>query len=363
MTRELRAVSADFATACHRDRSVVALAVSALMALWHRVTPRQRHVLAVTTLLVAAVSATSDARAQANYPERSIRLVVGFPAGSALDVGARLLAQKLGEALSKPVVVENIAGAAGNIAVDRVAKAAPDGYTLAFAANAQTTVNPSLYNAPFDPVKDFAPISQVYVAPNALVVGNAVAAKTFQELMTLAKSQPGSFTYASGGGGSSPHMAAELLKTGAGLDIRQIPYKGVVAAIPDLIAGRVTMMFAPTSIVLPAVREGKLRALAVSSLRRSSTLAEVPTVDESGIPGFEVTIWGGLLAPAGTPASIIRKLHVETVRALRLPDVRDTLAQNGMETIGNSPEEFAAIIKSEIPKWAKLIRESGIKAD
>jgi tripartite-type tricarboxylate transporter receptor subunit TctC len=351
-------------TAIHGHRSVVVLATLALSAMcrrWSCVTLKQKR--ATAALLVAAVSASSFANAQTNYPERPLRVMVGFPAGAAVDVGARLLAQRLGEALGQPVIVENIAGAAGNLAADRVAKAAPDGYTLAFAANAQITVNQSLYNLPYDPVRDFAPISQVYLASNALVVGNAAPASTLQQLVSMAKTRPGTFTYASGGGGSAPHLAAELLKSMAALDIRHIPYKGAVAAIPDLLAGRVTMMFAPISAVLPSVREGKLRALAVTSLRRSSTLPDVPTVDESGLPGFEITIWGGLLAPAMTPPPIVRKLQLETTRVLALPDVRGKLAEIGMETIGNSPEEFAAVIKSEIPKWAKLIRESGIKAD
>ncbi len=179
----------------------------------------------------------------------------------------------------------------------------------------------------------------------------------------MAKAQPGGLTFASGGSGSGPHMAAELFKSVAGLDIRHIPYKGVPAAIPDLLGGRVTMMFSPIGVVLPLVREGKLRALAVTSLRRSSAAPELPTIAESGYPGFEVMGWLGLLAPARTPATIVRKLHLETVKALALPDLRAKLADLGLEGIGNSPDEFAAVIKSEIPKWAKVIKESGIKPD
>jgi len=301
--------------------------------------------------------------AQSNYPEKSIRLVVGFPPGSSADIVARLLGQKLAEALGKPLVVENVAGAAGNIAAERVARAAPDGYALALAANAQIIINPSLYKLPFDPVRDFAPISQVYVSPNILVVHNAVTAKSVQELLALARAQPGGLTFASGGGGSAPHLAGELLKSMAGIDIRHIPYKGVVAAIPDLVGGRVTMMFSPIAVVLPLVRDGKLRALAVTSLKRSPALPELPTVDESGVRGFEATLWGGLLAPTGTPATIVRKLHLETAKALAQPDVRAKFADLGLETIGNSPDEFAAVIKSEIPQWAKVINESGIKPD
>ena len=310
-----------------------------------------------------ALLIVGSSAAQLNYPEKPIRVVVGFPPGSSPDIVARLLGQKLTEGLGKPVVVENIAGAAGNIAAERVAKAAPDGYTLGLAANAQLIINPSLYKLPFDPVKDFAPISQVYVSPNILVVHNAVTAKNVQELLALARAQPGELTFASGGSGSSPHLAGELFKSMARIDIREVPYKGVVAAIPDVLSGRVTMMFGPILVVLPLVREGKLRALAVTSLKRSPALPELPTVDESGVRGFEVTLWGGLLAPAGTPATILRKLHLETVNALAQPDVRAKFADLGLETIGNSPDEFAAAVKSEIPRWARLIKESGIKPE
>jgi len=307
--------------------------------------------------------AAGDAAAQSNYPTKPVRIIVGFPVGSSADFAARLLGQKLTEALGKPVVVENVAGAAGNIATERVAKAAPDGYTLASTTISQIIINPSLYRLPFDPVKDFAPISQVYVSPNILVVHNAVPAKSFRELLALAKAQPGGLTFASGGSGSSPHLAGELLKSMARIDIREVPYKGVVAALPDLLGGRVTMMFSPISVALPLVREGNLRALAVTSLRRSSAVPDLPTIDESGFPGFEVTLWGGLLTPAGTQATIIRRLHLETVKVLALADVRAKFADLGLETIGNSPDEFAAAIKSEIPRWAKVIKESGIKPD
>ena len=318
----------------------------------------------VGVMLAGAVMVTTgNAAAQTRYPEKPIRVLAGFPAGSSPDIVARLLGQKFAEALGQPVVVENVTGAAGNIAAERVAKAAPDGYTLALAVNAQIIMNASLYKLSFDPVKDFAPISQLYVSPNILVVHSAVQAKSVQDLLALARAQPGGLTFASGGGGSSPHMAGELLKSMAGADIRHIPYKGVVAAIPDLLGGRVTMMFGPMPVVLPLVREGKLRALAVTSLRRSSALPELPTVDESGVRGFEVTFWGGLLAPAGTPATIIGKLHFETVTALAKSDIRAKFSDLGLEAIGNSPDEFAAVIKSEIPKWAKVIKESGLKAD
>jgi tripartite-type tricarboxylate transporter receptor subunit TctC len=312
--------------------------------------------------LLALLTAGSPA-AQTTYPEKPIRMVVGFPSGGAPDTVARLLGGKLAEALGKPIVIDNAPGASGNIATERVAKAAPDGYTLGLLVNGQVVINPSLYKLPFEPMKDLAPISQLTVTPNMLVVNNAVPAKTVQELIKLAKAKPGELTFASGGSGTGNHIAAELLKSVAGLDIRHIPYKGVLPAVPDLLAGRVTMMFSPIPVVLPFVREGKLRALAVTSLTRSSTAPELPTVAESGYPGFEVTLWYGLLAPAKTSPAIIRKLHLETVKALALPDLRAKLADLGLEGIGNSPDDFAAIIKSEIPKWAKVIKESAIKPD
>ena len=321
-----------------------------------------KQILAVI-LSVSAIVAAGHAAAQTNYPEKPIRIIVGFPAGSSPDITARHLGQKLAESWAKSVVVDNVPGAAGNIAAERVAKAVPDGYTLALAVNAQVIINPSLYKLPYDPVRDFAPVSQVGVSPNILVVHSVVPAKTLRELVTLARARPGEITFASGGSGSSPHLAAELLKTAAGLDILHIPYKGVIVAVPDLLAGRVMMMFSPISVVLPLVRDGKLRPLAVTSLRRSPVAPDVPTIDESGYPGFEATVWYGLLAPAGTTATIVRKLHLETVKVLALPEVRAKLADLGMEVIGNSPEEFAAVIKSEIPKWAKLLKDSGIKVD
>jgi tripartite-type tricarboxylate transporter receptor subunit TctC len=301
--------------------------------------------------------------AAAAYPEKAIHLVVGFPPGSQPDIVARLLGQQLALALGAPVVVENVAGAAGNIAADRVAKAAPDGYTLGLLSQTHLVVNPALYPLPYDPVKDFAPVSQVAVSPNMLVVHNAVPARNMGELVALAKAQPGALTFASSGSGSGTHMAAELFRSAAAVDIRHVPYKGVVAAIPDLLGGRVTMMFSPIPVVLPLVREGKLRALAVTSLQRSAAAPDVPTVAESGYPAFEATNWYGLLAPARTSSPIVHRLHLETVKALGSPELRRKLTDLGLEVMGNSPEAFAAAIRSEIPKWAKVIHDSGIKPD
>jgi tripartite-type tricarboxylate transporter receptor subunit TctC len=314
-------------------------------------------------LAVAGLVTAGHAAAQSSYPTKPVRVIVGFSPGGLMDTVARLLGQKLAEAWAMAVTVENVPGAAGNIAADRVARAAPDGYTLGLMNDAQLVVNPSLYKLPYDPVKDLAPISQVFITSNILVVHNAVPANNVRELVALAKARPGELTFASGGSGNQSRLAGERFKSMAGIDISHIPYKGGTQSIPDVLAGRVTMTFSPIQTGLPLVREGKLRALAVTSLRRSPAVPELPTMDESGYPGFEATPWQGLVAPARTPETIVRKLHLETVKVLALPDVRAKFADLGVEVIGNSPDEFAVVIKSEIPKWAKLINESGIKVD
>jgi tripartite-type tricarboxylate transporter receptor subunit TctC len=313
---------------------------------------------AVPVLLAADLSF-----GQTNYPERAIRLVVGFPAGSGIDIIGRVLGQGLTEALGKPVVVENVPGAAGSIATERAARAAPDGYTLAVASQGQIVINPILSRMPFDPMKDLTPISQVYLSSNLLVVNNAAPPKTVLELVALARTRPGEFTFATGGSGSSPHLAGALFRSMAGIDIREVPYKGVNAALPDLLGGRVTMMFSPIAEVSPAVREGKLRALAVTSSKRSPAFPDLPTIDEAGIRGFDVTFWGGLFAPTGVPETILRRLHAETTNLLGRPEVRVKLADLGVGAMASSPPEFSALIESEIPRWAKVIKEAGIRAD
>ena len=312
--------------------------------------------------LLALVIAGSAA-AQTPYPEKPIHLVLGFPPGNTPDTVARLLGQKLTETWGKPVVIDNVTGAGGSIAADRVAKAAPDGYTLGLLGQSQLAINPSLYKLAYDPEKDFAPVSPVAISPTVLAVHNAVPAKSIKELVALAKAQPGGLTFASAGSGSATHIAAELLKSAANLDLRHIPYKGAGAAVTDLLGGRVTMMFSATANILPLVREGKLRALAVTSLKRSSVVPELPTIAESGYAGFDFSNWYGVLAPAKTPITIIRQIHLESAKALALADVRVKFAALGLEGIGNSPEEFAAAIKIEIAKWAKVIKDAGIKAD
>jgi tripartite-type tricarboxylate transporter receptor subunit TctC len=301
--------------------------------------------------------------AQARYPERPVRVIVGFPPGGQSDTVARLLAQGLGEAMQQPFVIENVSGASGNIAAERLARASRDGYTLGMLASPQLAINPSLYKLAFDPSKDFAPISLIASTPTVLVVHNTLSARNLPELVALARSHPGELSFASSGTGTEGHLTAELLESASAIDIRHIPYKGVVAALPDLISGRVTMMFSPAAVVLPLSRDRKLRALAVTSAKRSGAAPELPTVAECGYPGFDVTGWNALVAPAGASPGIIRELHAQTIRALSVTELRQKLVESGFDPVGNSPEELAAIIRSEGLKWARVIRQSGIKLD
>jgi tripartite-type tricarboxylate transporter receptor subunit TctC len=313
-------------------------------------------------VFVALLALSLPAFAQ-TYPDRPIRLLVGFAAGGPADITARLIGDRLAEVWGKPVIVENVTGAAGNLATDRVAKSAPDGYTLLAAASATIVTNPSLYQKlPFDPVKDLAPITQACYTPNILAVPPDLPVRSVQELVAYARQNPGTLTFGSAGAGTSQHLAGELFKTMAGLDIQHVPYRGIAAVMPDLIAGRLTMAFGNISAVLPLVREGKLRALAVTSTRRYAPVPELPTMIEEGFAGFDSTAWFGLMAPAGTPPDIIEKLHRESVRILALPDVRKRFEDLGIEVIGNTPAEFAAVITAETPQWAKVIRDAGIKA-
>ena len=305
-----------------------------------------------------------NAAAQTSYPEQTVRILVGFPAGTAPDVAARIVADKFAQNWGKPVVVENITGASGNIAVDRAAKSPRDGYTLLMGGNSSLIMSVSLTDKlPFDPVKDFAPISQIFVAANLLVVHPDVPAKSIAELVALARARPGELTYGHTGPGSSQHLAGELFKYMAKVSIQPVGYRGSTAVLPDLLAGRLTMSFSNVVNAAPLVREGKLRAFAVSSRKRSVAAPDLPTMDESGYPGFEAVPWFGLLAPAGTPQTITDKVHQETVRVLGQPDVRKKFEDAGLDVIGSSPAEFAEVIRSEIPYWARIIKEAGIKAE
>ncbi len=317
-----------------------------------------QNLFAALGLLLAAQTAS----AQSPYPKGPVKIVVGFTPGTAPDLAARILADRFSEVWGAPFVIENVQGAGSNIGTDRVAKAAPDGYTLLMGGNSALVINPSLYETlPFDPVKDFAPISQVFIAANVLVLPPDVPARSVAELVALAKARPGKLTYAHAGVGTSQHLAAELFKYMAHLDIVPVAYRGTTAFMPDLLAGRITMSFANIANAMPLVREGKLRALAITSSKRSALAPDLPTMAESGFPGFEAVPWFGLLAPAGTPKDIVDKIHAETARTLAMPEIRKKFEELGLEPIGNTPAEFAAVIKKETPEWAKVIRDAGIK--
>ena len=311
-------------------------------------------------LAAGLVLAVGTAAAQGSYPEQTVRILVGFSPGVAPDITARLLAEKLSAAWAKPVVVENVTGAGGNIATDRVAKAAANGYTLGMLGNGSLVFSASMYEKlAYDPLKDFAPITQVFVAANVLVVPSDVPARALPELVALLRAQPG--TYAHAGIGTSQHLAAELFKSMAGVDVRPVAYRGTTAMLPDLLAGRVTLSFANVSNVMAPVREGKLRAFAVTSVKRSAAAPDLPTMIESGYPEFEAVPWFGLMAPAGTPAAIVDRLNRETLKAMAMPDVRKRLTDLGLDVITGSPAEFQAALEREIPRWARVIKPLGIK--
>src|ERR1700760_2345651 len=300
--------------------------------------------------------------AQSGWPKGPAKILVGFTPGTAPDLAAPILADKFAEVWGSPFVVENLPGAGSNIATDRVAKSAADGYTLIMGGNSALVINPSLFETlPFDPIKDFAPISQVFVAANVLAVPSELPIKTVAELVALANANPGKLSYGHAGVGTSQHLAAELFKYMAHIDIAPVPYRGTTALMPDLLANRITMSFANISNVVPLVREGRLRALAITSIKRSALAPDLPTMAESGYPGFEAVPWFGLLAPAGTPKDVVEKLHGETVQALAMPGVRKKFDELGLEPVGNTPAEFTAIIKKETPEWAKVIKDAGIK--
>ena len=297
------------------------------------------------------------------YPNRSIRLVVPFPAAGTTDILARAVAQKLTEAFGQSVVVDNRPGAAGNIGSDLVAKSAPDGYTLLMGTVGTHAINPSLYKMPYDHVKDFTPVVLVAGVPNVLVVNPALPVNSVADLIKLAKDKPGQINFASSGSGTSIHLSGELFKTMAGVDMTHVPYKGSAPALIDLVGGQVQIMFDNLPSALPQIKGGRLRAIAVTSLKRAPVLSDIPTISESGLPGFEASSWFGVLAPAGTPAPIVAKLNAEVNKWLQSADAREKLLAQGAEAAGGSPEQFAAHIRAESDKWAKVVKASGAKVD
>jgi tripartite-type tricarboxylate transporter receptor subunit TctC len=314
-------------------------------------------------ILPLALCAVAHAQSTTSYPARPVRIVVPQSPGASTDTTARLIAQKLTTALGQTVLVDNRPGAGSVIGTEVVANATPDGHTLLVVASS-ITLNPILHkNLSWDPVRDFAPITQLSSFPNILVVHPAVPVKTVKDLIALAKAKPGALNYGSAGTATGTHLSAELFKHMTGTDMVHVPYKGGGAAIPALMGGQVQLMFATTVSALSQVRAGKLRAIAVTSPRRSPSAPDVPTIAESGVPGYDHTPWNGFLAPAKTPRAIIARLNEETARILHAPDTKAVFMNEGAEPVGNKPEEFGAIIKSEIAKWSKVIQAAGIKAD
>jgi len=324
-----------------------------------------RKLICASAGLLALVSALLGVLgpARADYPERPVTIVVGFPPGGPSDVLARVIAHKLGELLGRPFVVDNRPGAGGNVAGEFVAHAEPDGYTLLMGNNSILATNASLYaRIGFDPIKDFSPISLIGSQANILVVNPNVPAHTMGELIALAKANPGKLNFASSGFGAAAHLAGELFKTMAQIDIVHVPYKGAGPALEDVISGQDQMMFATAASVVGMIKSGQVRALAVTTLKRTAILPDLPTMDELGLKGFEATTWHGLVAPDGTPKDIVATLHRAVVAALNDAEVRHSLTELGVDIVGDSPEEFSAYIQAEIPKWAAVIKASGAAA-
>jgi tripartite-type tricarboxylate transporter receptor subunit TctC len=311
----------------------------------------------------AAVGATRTAGAQEAYPSRPVRVVVPFAAGGGADAVGRAVADRLSERFGRPFVVDNRPGAAGNIGTEHVARAAPDGYTLLVVGPNHATNAHLFRQLPFDPVRDFAPISLLTSAPYVLVAHPGLEARSFQDLLALARARPGALSYGSAGNGTAGHLAMELIKSITGIDIVHVPYRGSPPLLADLVSGQVVVGFDNVLSSAPLIAAGRLRPLAVSGARRAPALPTVPTIAESGLPGFDVTVWQGLLAPAGTPAPIVARLSDETADALRAPDLRARLDVLGVEAIGSSPEAFARFIDAELARWGDAVRRSGARLD
>lgn len=313
---------------------------------------------------ISAAAVSPGVMAQPQYPMKPIRFIIPFAPGGSTDFTARTLAQKLTESWHQQVIVDNRAGAAGVIGVQLAARSAPDGYTILFASSSTFATGPSLTpNLPYHPIKDFTPITLAVLAPNMLTAHPSLPAQSLKELIQLAKSKPEQITFASPGVATTSHMAGELLNRGAGIKLRHIPYKGGGAAVTEVLGGQVHLLFGSVSTSVPLVRAGKLRALAVTSAKRVGAVPDVPTISESGLPGYEVVQWFGIAGPAGTPSAIVTQLNHEVVRSLALPDVKELLDKQGLEPVGSTPGEFAAHIKAELAKWSKVFREAGLQGE
>jgi tripartite-type tricarboxylate transporter receptor subunit TctC len=330
----------------------------------HTIRHLLRFVRPLFCLLVVLLSLAPVPADAQSYPAKPIRIVVPFPAGGPLDVTARAIGQKLSEAWGQPVVIDNRPGAGGNIGADLVAKSAPDGYTILEGALSTHAVNVSLYGKmPYDPLKDFAPITLVATTPNVLVVNPGLPVHSVTELVAYAKAHPGALSFGSGSNGSAGHLAGELFKMEAGVDMVHVPYKGAAPALQGLLAGDTQLMFDNLASSTPQLKAGRLTALAVTTARRTALMPELPTLAESGLPGFDITTWWGFLAPAGTPKEIVAKWNAEVVRILSTAEMKAFFAQQGAEPAPTTPDQFAELIRSEIPKYAKIVKASGAKVD
>jgi len=309
------------------------------------------------SLFGAALAGVATAQ---TYPAKPVRIVVPFAAGGGVDVTARILAQGLTERLGQMVFVENRTGASGIIGTEFVAKSAPDGYTLLVGSQTTQAVVPAMYKTSYDGARDFAPVTVIATSPLLIVAHPSLPVKTVKDLIALAKARPGQLTFGAASGGT-PHMAGELFKLTAKVDLLFVPYKGEGPAVSDAMGGQISLVFSNLPVVLPLTRSGKLRGIAVTSAQRVPTAAEFPTVAESGLPGFEANTWFGCLAPAGTPADVIGRLNAEAARALSTSAVKERMAGMGLFVVANKPEEFAELLKKEIPRWAKVVKDSGVK--
>ena len=315
----------------------------------------------VVGFALATLAALAHAQA---WPSKPIKWVVPFAPGGTTDILARVVGEKLAIALGQPVIIENKPGAGGGLGAEFTAKAAPDGYTIMGGTISTHAINASLYNKlPYDPVKDFVAITLIARVPNMLVINPSISAGSVKELIVLLKANPGKYSFASSGNGTSQHLSGELFKTMAGVDMQHIPYKGSPPALQDVMGGQVAMTFDNITTAWPLAKSGKLRALAVTTATRSAVAPDVPTLAESGLPGFEVGSWQGVFAPAGTPPEIVKRLNTEIVKILKLPAVSEKLVGLGAEPVGNSSEEFTALVKAEVVKWADVVKKSGAKVD
>lgn len=315
-------------------------------------------------ILAAALAASANNASAQPWPNKPIKYIVPFAPGGTTDILARTISDKLSVALGQPVVVENKPGAGGGVGADFTAKSAADGYTIMGGTISTHAINASLYpNLPYDPVKDFVAVTLIARVPNMLVINPEVPAKNVGELIALLKANPGKYTFASSGNGTSQHLSGELFKSMAGVEMQHIPYKGSPPALQDVVAGQVTMTFDNITTALPLARAGKLRALAVTTARRSSVAPDVPTLAESGLTGFEVGSWQGVFAPAATSPAIIKRLNAEIVKILNTAEVREKLVALGAEPVGDTPEQFGAYVKAEVIKWSDVVRKSGAKVD